>query len=320
MVSRHGPRLLVLALLVATAAAFVVAEQAKLEKSPIRGPRVDAVFSPVCECSDHTDTISFRLSRADTLGVGIVDADGRLVRSLVEDQRYPPLHLLEFEWDGRDDAGQIVPEGVYRPRVHFADRGRTIVLPNPIRVDKTPPTISATAVRPRVFSPDGDGRVEGIVVGYNLDEPARALLLVDGVQRVRGKLRKKLKGQLQWYGRAGGRSFPAGTYRLSLVAEDRAQNLSRPVPVGVVRIRYIELAPRVVHVRARERFRVRVVTDAGSYSWRFAGRSGRARGRVLALRARRVGRFLLLVEERGHRARAVVVVAPHPRPRQRPVQ
>ncbi len=305
---RHGPILLVVALLTATAVAFVVAERVKLEKSPIRGPRVTRVFSPVCECANTAASISFLLSRPDTVGVGIVNENGDLVRTLVQDRRYLALHRLEFEWDGRNADGEVVPEGLYRPRVHFADRDRTIVLTNLIRVDTTAPTIVAKGVRPRIFSPDSDGRRDGVAVRYAANEPARALLLVDGVRRVRGKLRTRLKGQLQWYGRAAGSTFPAGTYRLQLVAEDEAGNVSRPVPAGTVRIRYIDVTPAFVRVKVGSRFRVGVDTDAASYAWRFAGRSGDAHGPALVLRARKPGRFALVVEELGHRARSVVVV------------
>ncbi len=51
---------------------------------------------------------------------------------------------------------EFMPEGRYRPRVHLASERRTIVLPNPIRVDVTPPQIELRSLRPRVFSPDGD--------------------------------------------------------------------------------------------------------------------------------------------------------------------
>ena len=41
-------------------------------------------------------------------------------------------------------------------------------------------------MRPRVFSPDGDRRADRITVRYTVDKPARAMLYVDGVQRVVG--------------------------------------------------------------------------------------------------------------------------------------
>ena len=315
MLRRQGPTLLVLALLAATAVAFVVAERVKLQESPIRGPEVDPVFSPVCECPDHVASVSFLLSRGERLEVGIVDEDNRLIRTLVERRSFPRLHRLEFEWNGRDGGGRLVPEGIYYPRVRFADRERTIILPNPIRVDKTPPTISTEGVRPRVFSPDGDGRAEGIAVRYGVNETARALLFVEGTRRVRGKLRAKKSGQLQWYGRDRSRGLPAGVYRLQLVAHDEAGNISGRVAAGAVRIRYIELAPRVVRARARTTFRVAVDTDARSYEWRYGSRRGVSRGPVLTLQARRAGRYALVVETRDHRARATVVVTPRRRAR-----
>jgi hypothetical protein len=306
---RYGPILLVVALLAGTAAAFAVAEHVKLEKSPLIGPSVDPVFSPVCECPNSVAQISFRLSRADTIGIGIVDSHNHLVRTLVADRRYPPLHRLEFEWNGRTADRAIAPDGAYHPRVHFADRDRTIVLPNTIHLDTSPPEVAPRGVRPRVFSPDGDGRADGIAVRYHVNEhPARVLLLVDGIRRVRGKLRDKTDSQLQWYGRAGGESYPAGTYRLSFLAEDKAGNVSRPVPAGSVRIRYIDVTPRIVHVRKGARFRIQVDTDARSYSWRFAGRSGLATGKAIVFTARHAGQFAVVLEESGHKARVGVLV------------
>ena len=38
------------------------------------------------------------------------------------------------------------------------------MLPNPIRVDTTKPVITLVAVKPTVFSPDGDGRRDRIRV------------------------------------------------------------------------------------------------------------------------------------------------------------
>ncbi len=302
--------MLALALLVGTAAAFAVAERVKLEQSPIRGPRVTSPFSPICECPNRLTTISFQLSRADTVGVGIVDEDGHLVRTIAGDRRYLPLHRLEFEWDGRGSAGLVAAEGTYRPRVHFADRDRTIVLPSPIRVDTTSPEISAGGARPRVFSPDRDGRRDGIAVRYAVNETARALLFVDGVRRVRGKLHKAGTAQLQWYGRVATEPVRTGRHALRLVGVDQAGNRSMPVSAGEVRIRYVELAPTEVRVPLRSRFRVTVDTDASRYTWRFAGRSGVADRPALILRARTRGRFALVVEESGHAARTTVIVTP----------
>jgi hypothetical protein len=64
-----------------------------------------------------------------------------------------------------------------------------------------------------------------------------------------------------------------------------------------------------VHVKARARFGIRVATDARRFRWRFAGRAGTARPGLLVLRAPKLpGRYRLFVDERGHAARALVVV------------
>src|SRR5205807_4136595 len=41
---------------------------------------------------------------------------------------------LLLEKKKHDDAGQKVPQGSYRPKVHLDKAGRTLFLPNPIRL------------------------------------------------------------------------------------------------------------------------------------------------------------------------------------------
>ena len=73
----------VLALLAATAAAFVVTEGAKLEKSPIAGTHVDAVFSPASAVPAKRNAhIQFRLRTRERLAVWIEDSQGRRVAEL----------------------------------------------------------------------------------------------------------------------------------------------------------------------------------------------------------------------------------------------
>ena len=90
-----------------------------------------------------------------------------------------------FGWDGRNDAGEIVPEGTYRPRVELDKLGRAIEFPRQIRVDTTPAELEVTRLRPRVVSPDGDGRADTITIRFRASEPVNALLLVGGRQEVK---------------------------------------------------------------------------------------------------------------------------------------
>ena len=55
-----------------------------------------------------------------------------------------PRGNVRVRWNGRDANGERVPDGVYLPLVKLERAGRTIDLPNPIRVDTMKPTITAT--------------------------------------------------------------------------------------------------------------------------------------------------------------------------------
>ena len=311
--ARLPQTLIVLALLGATAAAFAVTERLKLERSPITGTRVDRVFSPVCECARDVAVISFVLRKAGTVTVQLLDSDGRRVRTLVRD-REEQRGRLSYTWDGRDDVARIVEDGVYRPRVLLDEHGRTIVLPNPIRVDTTAPRIRLLRVFPQVFSPDGDGRRDRLVARYEIDESARAMMLVNGRRRVLGKFRST-EGQLVWFGRVDGRSVRPGTYEIRARAFDRAGNRGSALRTVPVVVRYVELARERLEVVAGRRFSVRVLTDALRYRWIFAGDKGTARRRNLVLRAPETpGEYRVVVTVRGRADSAEVVVTEPPEP------
>jgi FlgD Ig-like domain len=303
--------LIVLVLLGATAAAFAVTERLKLERSPITGTRVDHVFSPVCDCARDVAVISFVLRRRETVTLDILDRNGRSIRTIVRKRREPSGRVA-YTWDGRDNLDLVVPEGIYRPRVQLERNGRTIVLPNPIRVDTTAPVITLARVFPRVFSPDGDGNRDRVTADYRIDERARAVMLVDGRQRVQSKFRL-LQGKLVWFGRIAGRAVPPGTYELRLRAVDRAGNRSPRTRAVTVVVRYVELSREQIDAVAGKRFSVRVRTDADSYRWLFAGRRGVGTREVLVLRAPDVpGSYSLYVTVGGRAARAAVNVVAAP--------
>lgn len=299
--------LIVLALLGATAAAFAVTERLKLERSPITGTRVDRVFSPVCECARNVAVISFVLRKPGTVTVDVLDSNGRSVRTLVRN-RDEAQGRVSYTWDGRNGGDRVVAEGRYRPRVQLEEHGRTIVLPNPIRVDTTAPKIRIVRVFPRVLSPDGDGRRDRITATYKLDERARAMMLVDGRRRALSKF-QELEGRLVWFGRVNGGSVRPGTYEIRLRAFDQAGNRSKRTRAVVVRVRYVELARDRVEVAAGRRFGIRVSTDATSYRWLFAGERGGGSAELIVLRAPETpGTYTVYVTVGSHADKADVVV------------
>jgi hypothetical protein len=306
-VARFLPTLLVVALIGSTAVAFAVTEGLKLEKSPITATQVDKVIAPTCRCASDRLSIGFTLRKGDRVSVAVVNANGDVVRTLASSRQARP-GAQQFVWDGRDEAGHIVPDGTYRPRVHLAREHRTIVLPNPIRADTTRPLVKLDSVSPRVFSPDGDFQREYVRLRYRTSERARAILYVNGDRW--GMVHDYVRaGKLDWGGRAV-RRLPAGTYRVRLRAIDLAGNVGPPTRAFVVTIRYIQVRPHVVRVRAGARFSVRVRTDAVRYTWHIGSRGRVARGPVLTIRAGEPGRYLLRVAANGHVARVLVLVRP----------
>lgn len=298
--------MLVVALLAATAAAFVLTQGLKSQPSPIFGTEPGEVFSPVCGCPTRTATIAFKLREADRLDVAIVDG-GEVVRTLERGRQYD-RGPVDIEWDGRDDAGRLLPEGEYLPRVHLRNDRSTITLPNPIRIDVTPPRLEQVRPSRRVFSPDGDRRADRVTFRYRLNEAGRAMLLVNGKRR--GLTRyPRTQDKLVWNGKVGGRALRSGTYVVRVVPFDPAENLGARSEAIPIVIRYVALGRDRISVAAGGRFAVRVSADARTVRWELGGRAGVARPGTLRLSApRQKGQFTLAVTVNGHTARAAVFV------------
>lgn len=295
--------MLVVGLLGGSAAAFAVTERLKLERSPVLGTQVGKVVSPF---SGRRVKIRFRLRKSDSLSLAIVDSHDRVVRALIS-SHHVRAGRKKYRWDGRDDTGNPVPDGTYRPRVHLAGEHRTILLPNPIVVDTKAPHISLTRASLQVVSPDGDAIHDYLTVFFHSSEPARAVLYANGRKVV--KLKSFDAHSLQW-GRRNGMPTKPGFYRLWLRSFDEAGNRGPRTRTFTVQIRYIELGRHVIQARAGGKISVRISTDARFYYWRIGPRHGRVRSRLLSIGAGAPGRYHLVVSERGHTARALVVVSP----------
>jgi hypothetical protein len=297
------------ALLVATAAAFAITERLKLTKSALMpGTKVSKAFSPSCGCARSKGNVRIVLRRADTITVTVVDARGGEVMTLAHG-RYPRGEA-KFRWDGDTAAGDRAPDGAYRVKVHLDRQHQTIVLPNQMELDTKPPQIVSVDQNREVFSPDGDRQADFVRFSYTFSKPAHVALFLGG-RRILYTLRHPQKGTVTWKGIAHERLLRPGRYTLEIGAVDLAGNRT---PAGErwrvhVRIRYIDLANRRIVVRARKPFEIGVSTDALRYRWTLGARAGRNRGAVLRLTApKKPGRYVLTVSESGHVDRAKVIV------------
>jgi FlgD Ig-like domain len=301
-VRKLAPTILVAALLVATATAFAVTEHLKLEDSPV----INTAFPPLFSPRLVEERIGFRLRREEDIQLDIADSNGEIVKQGVGSGVFGQAYH-QFAWDGRDDSGQIVPDGIYRVQLTLKDEDRTIEFPRTITVDSTPPTIQVEDVRHQVFSPDGDGRADRVDFRYRLSEPAWAILYVDG-KRVGRTGRRKPIGVYAWYARGK----KPGEYRLALAAQDRAGNIAPSTREFTVRLRYVQLFKTRFTPRAGGTLRVRVSTDVVAVNWQLGNRRGAGKPPLLKIPVlAQPGRYTLTVRDnRDHAARATVVVRP----------
>jgi hypothetical protein len=296
-------------LLIATAAAFAITERLKLVKSPVTGTHISKVFSPTCGCARGKANISIKLRHSDTVTIEILDAKLRSIRLLVGSEAVPRGRTV-FRWDGVTNSGGRAPEGVYRVQIHLDRQHRTILFPNLISLDTSPPKVLDAHPNRTQFSPDGDLHGDAVSIHYRLSKRAAALVYL-GDRRIIRSHSKKPEGAVVWTGRLDGTVMKPGTYTLTVGAVDLAGNVT-PAAERVrvrVEIRYIELASSRIVAGAGQLVDVGVSTDAERYAWRIGAREGTWSGPVLRLRAPTTrGRYTLTVTYLGHRDRAAVIV------------
>lgn len=317
-------------LLCAVVGAFVVAQRLKAQTPPVRAlsQTTDTLFSPNGDGTRDTARISFRLKlKNDNVTVDVINDDGDVVRRLVDDRFMRAGQAQTLLWDGRDDAGKIVKDGIYRPRVRLSDQGRTIVLPVDIRLDKTPPRPVVTVIGfgersgPAVVPPGGTTpitfRFSGPVIGtptfqvYDTDAPKPRV-----VASFPGRPGSRTG---RWEGRVAGKPAPPGTYLIVARVRDPAGNvgaipqtirsarvLRGPLPGrGGVTVRAVAATVPLEPVVVGDLVRVQVDAGGKPFKWsiRRAGRSraidrGSGRGRTLRVRAPfgRSGVYLIRVQ------------------------
>jgi hypothetical protein len=304
----------VIGLLAASAVAFAITEGAKLTRSPLYATKItNKEFSPrAATAALRVAGVRFRLRTRERVSVWMQDSHGTNVRTLLEPRTERRGATLDLAWDGLGNDGLLQPEGVYRPVVKLEHSHRTIVLPNPIRIDTTPPKILVPHPLHAVISPDGDHHGDVFRVRYRIDEPAHAILEVRVARRtVRVEFTRTQKptGALEWNGKIGGRPVRPGAYLLSVSAQDVAGNLSTPYPFALVTVRYVSLGRKRVVVAPGGRFAIRVSTDAPVVHWTLHGRSGVQRRGTLHFTAPKTrGVYFVYVTVDDHAARTAVVV------------
>ena len=82
------------------------------------------LFTPFPNPARAATTVAFELPSAQRLTAEVFDLDGRLVRTLARGREFPSGREA-LRWDGRTEADQAVPDGMYFLEVH-AEAGSAV--------------------------------------------------------------------------------------------------------------------------------------------------------------------------------------------------
>ncbi len=136
--------------------------------------------------------------------------------------------VVTFTWDGKNDAGAVVPDGAYRITVWAADASNNRAsVQRVVAVDRRPAALTLSAV-PGFISPNADGHSDRMTLTMAADAwitGSARLLDATGVQVRRWTLTRAMGGSWTWDGRdSAGRVVPDGRYTFRVWGLDRAGN------------------------------------------------------------------------------------------------
>jgi hypothetical protein len=241
-VTRPLVRAVFAVLVVATIAAFFVTQQLKGEfPLVIRFATKPAHFSPNGDGYRDSSDIGFDLSEPASVSFMVIDAEGTEVRQIFSDRRLAGDEKHRFTWDGRNDEGNVVPEGTYRMRVVRRDESRVIDSVKEITVDTVPPRVTLISAEPSVIAASLSGEPPQVELRYrgpkNKAPVVRVFRTGEGEPRIVRRFRGGPDRTATWDGRVSAgpeRTEPApeGDYAFTVAVRDKAGNATEaPAPV-----------------------------------------------------------------------------------------
>jgi len=155
----------------------------------------------------------------------IKNREGKGVRTIEEARVVPP----EIYWDGKDDGGTIVPDGLYTAEleVSYRNGNRPKATSAPFEVDTHYPEATVQIVEKEIKA-DPQGTVKPITIDQQTSEEISWVGEFVSVSTVQAVFQQKWSGRapsFAWKGEgSGGRAVPDGSYLYRLTGEDRAGN------------------------------------------------------------------------------------------------
>lgn len=187
------------------------------------------------------------------VNIDVETQTGSTIKDLVENDPQAP-GTYSFYWDGKTNSGQFAPDGYYDYVVTVQDKlGAGVEGRGTMLVVATRPTIDLTTYPP-VFSPNGDGLKDTVMINYSIDY---ALAYITGEALVELQV-LNASGEAVWnkifshtpgtyayeYNgevNAGGK-LPAGNYYVKALAQDALGSTAVPSTVDLA-VDYTEPEP-----------------------------------------------------------------------------
>jgi hypothetical protein len=281
-------------LVAATFAAFFVAQRLKNSPTVVQQLKVSPVFSPNGDGRKDRARVTFKLKKADNATVEILDTDGDVVKTLLDDRHLGAYEPIEpsLRWDGTAEDGRPAPDGRYRVRITLRHLGRALVGQRSIRKDTRAPQPTVLSIGPQrragpELLPQPGGRPAEVHFGPAHGKRGRIHVFrtAPGVPReVRTADLDPGQTQWDWDGtNDAGRRVSPGTYLVVPEWRDRAGNIGTGVPLdrkglpilragrlpgrGGVTVRYVGAQPPIAPAKARDRVQIAVDARGKRWSW-----------------------------------------------------
>jgi len=331
---------------VAAVGGLYVAQRLRHSEPVVLGVRRTATFSPTGS-GPRQAALSFYLKRSDTVAVSVVDVQGDQIQAISSGTNVGARRRVVFVWNGRDTAGEIPADGTYRFRIGLARQGRSLTVPNGVRLDTKPAQPVITEVLPAhgagpLILP-GPKQAVGLVSGTPGHDVEGFVLRTDVTPStvVRRFRLPDRPARITWDGKVNGRPAADGTYLLGLTETDSAGNRgSTPqhlAPIAGptrgragVTVRHLGVAVPQLPVKPGGVISTRVDARGHGWTWSLTPalggkplKKGKGRGNVIRLRVPSKARGLLTLAvaakpyrvevpvgvETGHRPLLVVLPA-----------
>lgn len=208
---------------------------------PTIGTPTNKTFSPNADGVKDTVTIPYTLDKAQTVIATIANSSGTVVRTVTLGTN-KAAGTYSFVWNGKNDAGTVVPSRDYRVRLATTSTaGLKGLATTTVRLDKNKPVVTLRSTPNQTFYPVADGYKDTWTAQFQLDDPFKdvPVRVTMTIKNSAGTTVRSIsadkpveslvavKESLSWDAKnTAGTRVTAGKYKVTITATDKGGNKS----------------------------------------------------------------------------------------------